>query len=285
MAMRVNHGFLFMMGAALLASFVVPAEKLQGKFDRLYTPIAYPVRRLAHGVWERTSEPEKMPSARDDKRGADKLRDEIETLKFQLVQKDLAIAELQRQLNDFNSIGKTLSQLCRSVKVTGGDAGSQQVLILNVNLIDSFVTGMPVIYPHGLVGRIEVVGVGAARVRLVTDKGFPQMRGQFVRYMQDAGEFKHLPLPMKAVAGRGDGRMEIQQYKASELTSVDKKFKLAVGDWIVLNDKDWPAPVQGIKLGEIEAITDQKNPLFVTITIRPDADLMKLQEVMVMVKK
>lgn len=285
--MRFNHGLLFLMGLALLVSFVLPSEKLRGKIDGLFTPVSYPVRRLAHTTYEKTSEPVQRPSAKQDARGADQLRDEIETLKFQLAQKDQAIAELQRQLNEFNSIGKSLFERCRIVKVTGGDTGNQQVLTLNTNLVDNFVTGMPVIYPHGLAGQIEVVGVGAARVRLVTDKAFHPVRGEFVRYMQDSGEFKHLPLPMKVVSGRGDGRMEIQQYKTTELTSTDKqqKYKLAVGDWVVLNDKDWPAPVQGIKLGEVEAINDQKNPLFSTIIIRPDADLMKLQEVMVMVKK
>ncbi len=283
--MRFNHGLLFLMFASLLASFVIPADKVSGKINRLFSPISSPVRRLAHGVYEKTNEPPPLPSEKQDNRPADALRDEIQTLKFQLALKDQQIADLNRQLNEFNSIGKSLFERCRIVKVSGGDAGNQQFLTLSTNVIDNFVTGMPVIYPHGLAGQIEVVGVGAARVRLVTDKGFHPVRGEFVRYMQDSGEFKHLPLTMKVIAGRGDGRMEIQQCKRTELESADKKYKLAVGDWVVLNDKDWPAPVQGIKLGEIESINDQKNPLFVSITIRPDADLMKLQEVMVMVKK
>src|SRR5438105_1064360 len=125
--MRFNHGLLFMMALALLVSFVRPIENMRGRIDGLFMPVAFPVRKMAHGVYEKTSDPVQRPSAELDHRPADKLRDEIETLKFQLAQKDQAIAELQRQLNEFNSVGKTLFDRCRIVKVTGGDAGTQQV--------------------------------------------------------------------------------------------------------------------------------------------------------------
>ncbi len=283
--MRFNHGLLLLMAAALVAAFVLPADALHGKIDNLFWPISAPVRQLAHGVDSRLTVPQKRPSEKNDSRTEGQLRDEIETLKFQLAQKDQQIDDLHRQLNEFNSVNKTLFDRCRIVSVMGGDAGNHQTLTLSTSFVDTFATGMPVIYPHGLAGRLEVIGVGAARVRLVTDKDFQPFRGEFVRYKQDTGEFIHLPLPFKSVAGRGDGRMVIQQYKTIELDSTSKKFKLAVGDWVVLNDKDWPQPIQGIKLGEVESIVEQRNPLFSTITVRPDADLMKLAEVMVMVKK
>src|SRR5689334_10986599 len=110
--MRLNYGFLFMMAAALLASFFVPAQKLQGKIDGLFTPVAYPVRVMAHGVWQRTKEPDVRPSARNDTRGPEQLRDEIQTLKFQLTQKNQIIEELQHQLKTFTSIDKSIRDRC-----------------------------------------------------------------------------------------------------------------------------------------------------------------------------
>jgi cell shape-determining protein MreC len=283
--MRLNYGFLFMMAAALLASFLVPTQKLHGKIDALFTPIAYPVRTLAHGVYKNTTEPPKPPSVRNDTRDAEQLRDEIQTLKFQLAEKTRRVAELEQELSDFSSI-KSVFDRCRIVKVTGGDAGDSQTLSLSTSVADTFVPDLPVIYPHGLAGRIKVINIGAARVQLVTDPAAKPIRCRFVRYKQDTSDFIPLPLPDKLVEGHGaDGRMIIKQAKATELSSNDKKYKLAVGDWVVLDDKDWPTPVQGIKLGEVESINDQKNPLFVSVMVRPDADLMKLQEVMVMVKK
>src|SRR5258706_14306518 len=96
----------------------------------------------------------------------------------------------------------------------------------------------------------------------------------------------HLPQSPKTVEGTGNGKMAIKAFKAEELAPPKQtELKLAIGDWVVVKDKDLPPQVQGLKLGEIESIVEGRNPMFVQIGIRPDADLMKLREVMVMVKK
>jgi hypothetical protein len=58
---------------------------------------------------------------------------------------------------------------------------------------------------------------------------------------------------------------------------------LEPGDWVVVKDRDLPAEVQGRKIGEIEAIETSRNALFFNVVIRPDSDLMKLREVMIVV--
>ena len=60
---------------------------------------------------------------------------------------------------------------------------------------------------------------------------------------------------------------------------------LARGDWVVVSDKDLPSLVQNQKFGEIEAIKPGKKSMFVDIVVRPDEDLMKLRDVMVMTKR
>src|SRR5947209_2534504 len=100
--MRFSNGLLFVMALALLSALVMPADALHGKIDNLFRPISSPVRQFAHGVDAHVNAPEKRPSEKDDTRSSGQLRDEIETLKFQLAQKDLQIADLNRQLNEFN---------------------------------------------------------------------------------------------------------------------------------------------------------------------------------------
>jgi cell shape-determining protein MreC len=158
------------------------------------------------------------------------------------------------------------------------------VLSIQLPAAVSAAPNMPVAYPYGLVGRLEVVGLGAARVRLITDKG-SRISGEFVRYHKDTGSFEHLPQLPKIVEGTGDGRMIIKSVKAEEASPPKHPEQaLAVGDWVIVKDKDLTA-VQGLKLGEIEEIVDSRQALFKNIVLRPDQDLMKLREVMVMVRK
>jgi hypothetical protein len=61
---------------------------------------------------------------------------------------------------------------------------------------------------------------------------------------------------------------------------------LKAGDWMTLADQDgWPAILQGMKLGRVQSIRPLlAQPLFAEIVVKPDVDLMKLKEVMVLVK-
>jgi cell shape-determining protein MreC len=180
-----------------------------------------------------------------------------------------------------------LRDACRAVQVWGGDAGARQTLSLRGSTLDGLGNGMAVIYPHGLVGKIELAGIGAARVRLITDANFV-LAAAFGRFMPGGpdgknGDFSRVETPAFTVAGDGHGRMLITNLLASDVTAAGLKK----GDWVTLSDHDgWPSILQGYKVGEIDSIREQdRHPLFAEIVVKPDVELMKLKEVMVVAKK
>ena len=60
---------------------------------------------------------------------------------------------------------------------------------------------------------------------------------------------------------------------------------LAVGDLVVLSDGEWPPNLQGLCAGRVAGITRQADaPVFADIRVEPVVDLLRLNEVMVVVK-
>ena len=277
---------IFLMAVALLSAFVMPPTlgNAVRKVDWLLTPVSYPVRQVAASFDARLVKSQPTPSG-EAAGGAtvEQLRDENQTLKFRVKQLTTVNENLQRQLNDVVLLGLPADSL-RVVPVTGGDPGNQQVLNIQMPANEAVAPNVPVLYAYGMVGKLEVFGYGAARVRLITDSA-SRITGNFARYKTDTGEFVALPQLLKTVEGTGDGKMIIRAMKREEVFPPNHPEQaLAVGDWVQVSDKDLPG-AQGQKLGEIESITESKKPLFVNVTLRPDQELMKLREVMVMVRK
>jgi len=260
------------------------------KVGILFMPISSPVRQIAGNVDARLVKPPSTPSSEASAgRTAAQLRDDNETLKFQvsaLTSENEHLTGLNESLLvKLNSIGTLNSKLAvRLVPVIGGDLGTQQVLTLQL-LSGDVASNTPVMYPpKNFAGKLEVVGLGAARVRLISDKS-STITGIFRRYKEDM-VLVNMPQPIKTMEGLGNGKMVIKSVKRDEAFPPNHpETSLAIGDWFVVKDKDLPDEVQGYKLGEIESITDSKQPQFVTIILRPASDLMKLREVMVQVKK
>jgi hypothetical protein len=60
------------------------------------------------------------------------------------------------------------------------------------------------------------------------------------------------------------------------------KFGIEAGDWVMLEDSEWPKSLQNHRVGKVVSIERRKEaPLFAEIRIRPESDLKKLKEVMV----
>jgi cell shape-determining protein MreC len=206
----------------------------------------------------------------------------------------VVISSLSAQLDELrkrdafqDSLGPELRNFCRVVQVWGNDAGVRQTLSLQGSTFDGLGNGMPVISTLGVVGRIELAGIGAARVRLITDANFT-IAAEFRRFEPAEtdggnGSSKRVDTPAFTVTGDGHGRMTITNLRTAEVNQAGLK----AGDWVTLADHDgWPMLLQGRKIGEVESIREQKRlPLFADIIVKPDEDLMKLREVMVVVKK
>ena len=283
--MRFNAYLLLLLPLSAACSFLPPGvgESFR-KLSVLLLPVSYPVRLLAGNVDARLVPQALTPSAqKESTHSPAQALNENETLQYHL---SLLLSEnelLRRQLADVRSLN--LKGQVKLVPVIGGDVGSRQVLTLQLSSGDGVAPNMPVTYGKGsFAGKVEVPGLGAANVILVTD---PQstVTGVFRRYQKDVG-LVQLPQSPKTLVGKGAGRMLISSVKLEEaLPPKQAENQLAIGDWFVVQDKDLPPEVQGFKVGEIESINHNKSPLFVDLVLRPDVDLMKLREVMVPVKK
>src|SRR5439155_9085215 len=138
-----------------------------------------------------------------------------------------------------------LRSLCTHFAATN-DSGTRDTLELAGSSLSGLKAGMPVIYDGGLAGRVDSTGAAGARVRLITDNKFTVL-GRFVRFKQSGG--KLVPVPVntatRTITGAGQGRLVIRNIKISDV----KDAGLAVGDWVVLDDPDWPHAVHGMRLG------------------------------------
>jgi cell shape-determining protein MreC len=284
--MRFNASLLILMALAGLGALAMPpglGDSLR-RAGVLLMPVSLPVRMMAGTVDSRLAAPQASLSPETSAgRTVGQLRNDYETIKYQntvlLSENEL----LRRQLADVRAMNTKMP--VKFFHVIGGDLGKRQVLTLLLSTSDGVAPNLPVMYPpKNLAGKLEILGMGSASVRLITDRD-SRVTGVFGRHLKDVG-FTQLPQAPKTLEGSGAGRMLIKSVKREEADSTRQpEFKLAVGDWFVVADSDLPAEVQGYKLGEIESITEGKKPLFVDIVLRPDTDLMKLKEVMVPVKK
>jgi cell shape-determining protein MreC len=288
--MRFNQVIVFLMVIAALSAFVMPPGlNAFRKFDSLLAPVSYPVRKVAQTLHARAGGASARPTPSDEKSGdvsVEQLRYENKNLLIrvnELTEQNQKLLELLNQVKGFELPMSALM----IAPVIGGDQGSEQVLKVQVRSTEGLTPNMPVLSSQGqLVGKLQIVGIGATRVRLVSDKASTVTCG-FQRYRRDDASFMMLPQAPKAVQGTGgDGKMIVRAMKRDEARpQAHPEQGLEVGDWVVVKDRDLPAEVQGRKIGEIEAIETSRNALFSNVVIRPDSDLMKLREVMIVVRK
>ena len=145
---------------------------------------------------------------------------------------------------------------------------------------------MPVLYGEGVVGRIDRVGPGGAQVQLVTDKEF-QATARFFRLLPD-GTPAEVTTRQPMVRGAGKGRMVIANVPLKETQGPPPEqgeVGVMVGDWVVIDDPEWPLQGRKQRLGIVDSIEAQQGArLYALIRVKPMLNLGALDEVMVMNK-
>jgi cell shape-determining protein MreC len=183
--------------------------------------------------------------------------------------------------------------LCKPATVTGGDAtGFHETLQFSTAAAAIAVKDRPVIrgnpsqspLPCDLIGKVVHSGPAGAQVRLVTDPGF-RLTARIARYVTEPDgrlTLTRIGQLHPLVQGMGKNTMAIQSNISMQEV---KDNDLRKDDLVLLDDHDWPANLQGFEVGRIVSITRQPStPLLADIRIEPQANLMRLTEVMVMVK-
>ncbi|MGH7214582.1 MAG: rod shape-determining protein MreC [Tepidisphaeraceae bacterium] len=287
--LRFKHIFVALLVLALLSAFVLPARyttPARATAQGLFAPVAKPANALARSLHTRFVGDKRVDDANPagPPRPAQDVLAENERLRVALANLTSQLDGLKRLNADREMLGD-VRPLCKPVAVVGSDSGPRESLVLMASSLEGLRPDMPALHPGGVAGRVERAGVGGAQVRLITDRGF-RVTGSFGRFVKkDDGtmEFARTALPPVLVEGVGDGVMLARLLNQRDVQAAG----VAVNDWVVLDDPtDWPPALQGYKLGRVTELGRRPdNALFAQIRIEPGQDLIKLREVMVMVRE
>ena len=281
MNLRFPQLFALLMLATLLASVGLPraaSGRMTTSLQFLFSPLSAPVQWWLGDRAQREADDvataEVVAAGTDDAaaaRWAAERRDliaQVETLRGQL-------GTLQARQRENERVGPQLQELVHAVPVIGVETG-RDVLRLSGSGVP-LTPGTAVACDAGIVGRIADVGVAnQSSVRLITDRGF-KLIARFIH--PTAGGSEAVDLEPTLVEGAGGGAMRIESLKGE----VVARAGLRVGDVAVLADdpaQHWPIELHGRRVGVITAIADSAaNPGLAEIRLRPEADLLRLKSV------
>ena len=170
------------------------------------------------------------------------------------------------------------------VRVIGGDPGTRDSILLNGATPEGIRAGMYAIYPAGVVGLVERAGNAGGQVRLVTDRGF-RIRGRFEGDRKDkTGRLQIMPITTPTVLVEGIGNNTLRIRNSLRLAD-GQAAGIHEGDWVVVNDHDWPPILAGERIAEVTKFgPDPNTPLFAEVLLQPSTNLMRLEQVMVVAK-
>jgi rod shape-determining protein MreC len=283
---RFNHVFFTLMLLALLSAFVFSpkaTDRVKGRVSNIFAPVAWPTNQVAGWTKQKlVGRPLRDDGSPRNPRNETQLLEENMQLR-------IAVANLKGQLERMaedkaqrDSIGDA-KRFCTPFSVMGPDSAGRDTLMLSGSSFDGLREGMPVLYAGGIAGRLTRVGLGEARVLLVTDKQ-SQLTASFARFVKrpdGSRDFAILSPEARLVYGSGSGEMVMPTVPIKTIEEIGVRLD----DWLVLNDHEWPRPLAGYRIGCITAITPSRSPGFAEVRIRPDQKLTGLREVMVMNKE
>jgi hypothetical protein len=283
--MSFNQVFALLMLGSLLASLLLPTrwpDRFKGTFQGVFSPLSRPVASVAAGVQARLgSRPPTDETAPATPRSPDDVYRENTDLRMLVVSLEGQLQAL-RELNAERERVGPVRRLCIPVRVAGGDGGLRPLLNLTSGTLSGVAVGQAVLYAGGLVGVISRAGESGSTVRLVTD---PEMRiaGSFGRFTGDPQTpFQRLAIEPAVAAGTGRGEMIISTLKLEDVRRAGLRPET---DWFILDDRGWPLPLQGFRIGVIKSVTPKRDaPLFAEVRIAPTSDLMLLNEVQVLTR-
>ena len=278
--------FVALMAMSFLSAFVLPpryATPVRSQVQGLFAPVSRPTRALTGMLYRRANpdQPSDDASPRQPRAPATVYAENHE-LRAELAALRVKFDQLSRLNADRQLVGD-IFPLCRPATVTGADSSGVREA-LKITGVGANAVGRPVVHGTDLVGRVVAAGVTGAEVRLLSDPGFA-FTAQLARYVPDAAGRLTLAVVgqlQPLVQGVGHGTLAIRSTVSMQQVA---DLRLAVGDLVVLDDRDWPANVQGFCAGRVSAVNAQANaPIFADIRVEPVVDLLRLNEVMVVVK-
>ncbi len=279
--------FVALMALSFLSAFVLPPRytmPVRSQVQGLFAPVSWPTRAIVRPFYRRANPDRPSDDGSPQQpRPTTTVYAENHELRAELATLQVKFDQLSRLNADRQLVGN-IFPLCQPATVTGVDSSGVREA-LKITGVGASAVNRAVVHGTDLVGKVQTAGLTGAEVRLLTDPGFG-FTTRIARYLPDDGGRLRLSIVgqlQPLVQGIGHGAMAIRS--TVSMRQVDE-LRLAVGDLVVLDDHDgWSPNVQGFCAGRIASINSQANaPIFADIRVEPVADLLRLNEVMVVVR-
>jgi rod shape-determining protein MreC len=194
------------------------------------------------------------------------VKTENDTLKRQVadlqvdVQQQRALAEQSRGLERLLGLREQANLTTVAADIIGAGATPDfRTLTVDKGTLDGLQTDMAVIAPDGVVGRVVVPSLRAAKVQMLIDRN--AAAGALIERSRAQG----------IVVGAGDERLRMEY--------VPETADVAVGDVVVSSGIDGIYP-KGFVIGRVESI-EKNGTAYNQILIKPSVDFSRLEDVLV----
>ena len=154
--LKFQHVFAGLMAVSGITAFVLPAQSVQMRvpgIEALFAPVSWPsgaIARWIHGKF--------ALELSEDARSAELVKRENLELKNELANLYVRLDKIRQQEDYRREIGN-IRPLCTPYSVLGTDSGPRATLLIQGSSLGSLRDGMPVLYPDGIVGQVQRVGI------------------------------------------------------------------------------------------------------------------------------
>lgn len=135
-----------------------------------------------------------------------------------------------------------------------------KTMIIDKGRADGLRKGLPVVLPQGVAGQVVEVAERYAKIMLIIDRNSA----------------------VDALIQSNRARGVIKGFSADHciLEYVLRKHEVKVGDIVISSGLDGVYP-KGLRIGEVEAVSNSETDIFKRITVRPYVDFEQLEEVLI----
>jgi rod shape-determining protein MreC len=203
-------------------------------------------------------------------RDVNSLRERNAALESQVALLQTQIIQLQQQLSEAQVLYALLdyararpeNQYVAAAVIGRDPSPFLKYVIIDQGSDDGVRHGMPVVTQQGLVGRVDAVTAGAARVQLITDPG------SIVNVRIQKSEING------QISGSVTGDLTLEM--------VPQDASLAVGDLVLTSGLGASYP-QGVLIGQVVTVRQKESELFQSASIQPAVDFNNLQAALVII--
>jgi rod shape-determining protein MreC len=240
-----------------------PVQGLRGVFGTVFSPfegignaVASPFENGWKGIFE-------YDDLEDENAELRERIEELENQEIETAALEEEIAALSRTQNLDYPLPQDLERV--TARVTSGPLTSfDSTFEIDKGSGDGLSTGMPVVAGGGLVGRIERVEGGSARIRVITDPAY-------------------VPFGVKLVEGGDVGKAEPAADGMLEISSgIDDETPVERGDGVVTSGLDGSAYPPLIPVGTVASRRLSEDRTEQIVTVEPSADLDGLSFVVIL---